>query len=100
MVLLPFSAIVDESRKKRLSIFGLRPKYTSITIAVITGILIAVATLVLLAVVSEDVRIALFHLKIQADLREKTLLVAKKEAEFNKLVKEYLENEKEILPGR
>ncbi|MGI5871733.1 MAG: DUF3084 domain-containing protein [Bacillota bacterium] len=83
--------------KKRLSIFGLRPKYTSITIAVITGILIAVATLVLLAVVSEDVRIALFHLeKIQADLREKTLLVAKKEAEFNKLVKEYLENEKEL----
>lgn len=83
--------------KKRLSVFGLRPKHTSIAIAIITGILIAVATLVLLAVVSEDVRIALFHLEqIQSDLKDKTLLVQKKEAEFDQLVKEYMENEKEL----
>ncbi len=49
--------------KKRLSLFGLRPKYTSMIITVVTGILIAGTTLFLLAVVSSDVRTALFRMK-------------------------------------
>ncbi|HEY8391282.1 MAG TPA: DUF3084 domain-containing protein [Capillibacterium sp.] len=49
--------------KKRLSIFGLRPKYTSMLITVVTGILIAGTTLLLLALVSNDVRTALFRMK-------------------------------------
>lgn len=55
--------------KKRLSLFGLRPKYTSMIITVVTGILIAGTTLILLALVSSDVRTALFRMKsLQQDL--------------------------------
>lgn len=46
--------------KKRLSMFGLRPRHTSIIVTVITGILIAAATLGVLAAASRDVRTALF----------------------------------------
>ena len=49
--------------KKRLSLFGLRPRHTSIVITIITGILISTATLTILAVVSQDVRTALFGMK-------------------------------------
>lgn len=55
--------------KKRLSLFGLRPKYTSMIITVFTGILIGGSTLLLLTLVSQDVRTALFRMKIlQEDL--------------------------------
>ena len=49
--------------KKRLSLFGLRPKHTSIVITVGTGILIALASLVLLMGASKDVRMALFDME-------------------------------------
>ncbi|MGQ9778686.1 MAG: DUF3084 domain-containing protein [Bacillota bacterium] len=55
--------------RKRLSLFGLRPKYTSMVIAVITGVLAATSTLGVSSIVSENVRIALFHLtKLRRDL--------------------------------
>lgn len=57
--------------KKRLSLFGLRPRYTSVIITVITGIVISTATLAILAIVSKDVRTALFGMKeLQASLVE------------------------------
>jgi predicted nucleic acid-binding Zn-ribbon protein len=46
--------------RRRLSIFGLRPKYTSIIVAVMTGTVIAASTLIVLTLVSQDVRTALF----------------------------------------
>ncbi|MDD4599679.1 MAG: DUF3084 domain-containing protein [Negativicutes bacterium] len=46
--------------KKKLTIFGLRPKYTSIIVTIITGILISASTLGVLSLVSRDVRTALF----------------------------------------
>ncbi|NLZ44237.1 MAG: DUF3084 domain-containing protein [Clostridia bacterium] len=49
--------------KKKLSLFGLRPKYTSMVITVLTGLAISGLTLVLMAVVSEDVRTALFRMR-------------------------------------
>lgn len=49
--------------KKRLTLFGLRPRYTSIVITIITGIVISTATLTILAIVSQDVRTALFGMK-------------------------------------
>ena len=49
--------------KKKLTLFGLRPKYTSMVITVLTGLAISGLTLVLMAVVSDDVRTALFHMK-------------------------------------
>lgn len=48
--------------KKRLSLFGLRPKYTSIIVTIISGILISFLTIAALAVVNENVRVALFGL--------------------------------------
>ena len=49
--------------KKRLSIFGLRPRHTSIIITIITGILITALSIGALAFVSKDVRTALFGLE-------------------------------------
>lgn len=56
--------------KKRLSIFGLRPKHTSIVITILTGIMIVSATMGVLTLVSRDVRTALFGMEaLQGDLK-------------------------------
>jgi uncharacterized protein (DUF3084 family) len=49
--------------KRRISLFGLRPRYTSSFITVLTGILITVVTLWFLSITSETVRTALFSMK-------------------------------------
>lgn len=49
--------------KKRMSVFGLRPRHTSIVVTVITGICIAGATLGAMSVASQDVRTALFGME-------------------------------------
>lgn len=48
--------------KKRMTLFGLRPKYTSIIVTIISGTLISFLTVAVLAVVNENVRVALFGL--------------------------------------
>lgn len=58
--------------KKKLSLFGLRPRHTSILVTIITGILITTVTFGILAIASKDVRIALFGMnKLKAELNEK-----------------------------
>lgn len=52
--------------KKKLSIFGLRPKHTSIVVTIITGILITGSTIGVLTLVSKDVRTALFGMEALA----------------------------------
>ncbi len=49
--------------KKRLSIFGLRPRYTSIIITIFTGIVITTLTFGVMAAVSDNVRTALFGME-------------------------------------
>lgn len=49
--------------KKKLSMFGLRPKHTSIIVTIVTGILIAASTLGILSLTSRDVRTALFGME-------------------------------------
>lgn len=49
--------------KKKLTIFGLRPKHTSILVTIVTGILISASTLGIMAVASQDVRTALFGME-------------------------------------
>lgn len=72
--------------KKRLTIFGLRPKYTSIAIAVLTGILTAVATLGILSAASESVRIAVFQLsRILRRLDEATAKNLRLKAEYDRV---------------
>lgn len=69
--------------KKKLSLFGLRPKYTSIIVAVTTGIIITTATLIILTVVSSNVRTALFHMDhLRADLETLTAEVSQKNDEL------------------
>jgi len=48
--------------KKRISIFGLRPKYSSIIITVITGILIAALSITILLTVYGSLREAIFNI--------------------------------------
>lgn len=55
--------------KKRMTLFGLRPKYTSIIVTIISGTLISFLTIAALAVVNENVRVALFGLnKLYAEM--------------------------------
>lgn len=49
--------------KRKLTIFGLRPKHTSILFTIVTGIIIAASTLGVLSVTSRDVRTALFGME-------------------------------------
>jgi len=49
--------------KKRLSIFGLRPRHTSIVITIFTGICITTLTFGVMAAASENVRTALFGME-------------------------------------
>lgn len=55
--------------RQRLTLWGLRPKHTSIIITIVGGFVIAGSTLGMLAASSQDVRIALFHIReIQREL--------------------------------
>lgn len=56
--------------RKKLTLFGLRPKHTSILVTIVTGVLIATASIGVLSIASQDVRTALFSMKeIQEELR-------------------------------
>lgn len=56
--------------KRRMTLWGLRPRYTSIIITILTGILIAGSTLSFLVLISYDVRTALFGMEA---LKKQTL---------------------------
>ncbi len=79
--------------KRRLSLFGLRPKYTSMIITVCTGFFIAGLTLLILTVISEYARTAIFRLQsIEHELKtttskvgELTVEISNKEKEYNQL---------------
>lgn len=93
--------------KKRLTIFGLRPKYTSMIITVLTGFFIAGLTLVILMIMSQYVRTAIFSLhSIQVQLKNTTAKVVRlnheveqKEAEYIALTGKYqgLQTEYQVL---
>ena len=56
--------------KKKLSVFGLRPYYTSVLMTVITGVLIAATTIIVMAASSDSARTAMFGMEqLQDELR-------------------------------
>ncbi len=56
--------------RKKLTLFGLRPKHTSILVTIVTGVLISAASIGVLSIASHDVRTALFNMKrIQDELQ-------------------------------
>lgn len=71
--------------KKRLTLFGLRPKYTSIIVTIISGVLISFTTIVALAIVNENVRVALFGLsKLQDEMKDLNQQIHTKNLELEK----------------
>lgn len=57
--------------RRRFSLLGLRPKYSSVIMTILTGIMIATVSLTVLAVASADVRTALFQMQeIKASLAQ------------------------------
>lgn len=82
--------------KKKLTIFGLRPKHTSIVVTIITGILIAACTLGVLSLVSRDVRTALFGMEaLKAELASLSQEVSSKNIELESSRKALEEKTKE-----
>ena len=57
--------------KRKIKIFGLRPKYSSILITIITGVCIAAMTLCVLGILSENVRVALFGIQRLQEQRDR-----------------------------
>ena len=56
--------------KKRMSVFGLRPKHTSILLTVLSGTIIAVLTISVMVASSQSARGALFGMdKLQKELK-------------------------------
>lgn len=100
--------------RRKIKLFGLRPKYSSILITILTGICIAAVTLGVMSVLSKNVRIALFgmhQLQMQkAELetqRDKLLMQAHDLGdeldEKNRLIasnEELLKRQQEQLDGK
>lgn len=69
--------------KKRMSLFGLRPKHTSIIVTIVTGLLVAAATVGVLTFTSQSVRTALFGMdQLRADMATLTAEVEAKNKEL------------------
>ena len=68
--------------KRKIKLFGLRPKYTSVVVTIMTGISIAVVTLGVMSVLSENARVALFGMN---KLRQQQEVL---EAQRDKLLQE------------
>lgn len=65
--------------RKRITLFGLRPKYTSRIISVLTGVGVAVVTICVLSAASEQVRTALFSMQVL----QRQLISAREELKDN-----------------
>lgn len=84
--------------KKRLTLFGLRPKYTSIIVTIISGILISFLTIAALAVVNENVRVALFGLsQLQEQMATLNQEIQVKNKELDEGKKQLQERNREYL---
>lgn len=71
--------------KKRMTLFGLRPKYTSVIVTIISGVLISFSTVAVMAVVNENVRVALFGLsRLQAQMNDLSQEIKVKNRELEK----------------
>lgn len=97
--------------KKRVSLFGLRPRYSSVIITILTGILIAVLSITILLGVYSELRNALFNIndvlsrlnslnqqleRRDEELEERDQKLADRDEELSKLQQEIEEREEEI----
>jgi uncharacterized protein (DUF3084 family) len=83
--------------RRRVSLFGLRPRHTSSLITVITALSITLGTLFALAVMSDSVRTALFRMKfIQRQVTELTSELEKKTEEHASMKQSLFEAQGEL----
>lgn len=83
--------------KKRVSLLGLRPRYSSIIITIITGILIAVLSITVLLGVYSELRQALFNINdVLNRLEYLNQQLSKRDQELTSLQEEIASKEKEI----
>ena len=86
--------------KRRMSLFRLRPKHTSIIDTIVTGLLVAAATVGVLSFTSQSVRTALFGMdQLRADMKHLNEEVAAKTQELIR-GKALLEQNKQELEER
>ncbi|MFP4481903.1 MAG: DUF3084 domain-containing protein [Thermovirgaceae bacterium] len=84
--------------KKRVSLFGLRPRYTSSLVTVVTGILIMLFTLGALAMTSETVRTAIFSMKIvQSQIRDLTSQLQENRSELDSMEQRLAESQSSLI---
>lgn len=84
--------------KKRISIFGLRPRYTSSLITVLSGLFIMLFTLAVLLTTSETVRTAIFSMKIvQRQITDLTAQLQESRSELDDLKEELEASKRELL---
>lgn len=90
--------------KKKLSLFGMRPKHTSILVTIVTGILITTVTFGVLAIASENVRTALFGMEklrremetTQDDLTKATVSLETMKKDLTSTQEEYDKSKQEL----
>lgn len=91
--------------KRRISLFGLRPKYTSTVITILTGFSVAVITLLVAAVTSESVRGAIFQTnyltgqitQLTSELSDRQADLRDRQAELNDMEKQVFDTRSELL---
>lgn len=84
--------------KKRVSIFGLRPKSTSSVITIFSGVLITILTLAVLATTSQTVRTAIFSMKfVQRQITDLTSQLQGSRGELEDLETRLMENQEDLL---
>lgn len=85
--------------RRRLTLFGMRPRHSSVVVTVVTGTLIAAFSLTVLAIASKDVQTALFRMKeIQTELAQTSEALAASEEELA-AVKEELAGHRAAVQG-
>jgi uncharacterized protein (DUF3084 family) len=72
-----------EIGRRRLSLFGMRPRYTAQVITIASGVLITATTLVVVLLISEEARVALFRLNaVLAETRSLEAEIDRQKAEI------------------
>ena len=87
--------------KKKLSLFGLRPRHTSVIVTIVTGVLITTLTFAVLAAASENVRVALFGMEklneeMHSDIQKKNEKINNLNSQIDDIQKSISRNERFI----
>ncbi len=93
--------------RRRLSLFGLRPRYTAQVVTVVSGILITATTLIVVLLISQEARVALFRLnEVLAETRRLEAEIKRQEDRLKQLALGdivYLNNQeviRDVIDGR